>query len=136
MVPYLVLVSPTRRRLEPHSPLSTLLRTMTLYALAQRPRKSGMALVTGPLLVMTDADPSSTGVSGGSTGFATGTAPGSTGTGIGGASGPQATGSPIVPTVSPSGTSPAGPKFTGAASRNLGSFAAAAVAVAGLAVAL
>ncbi len=85
---------------------------------------------------MTDEPSSSTGVSGGSTGFATGTVPGSTGTGIGGVSGPKSTGSPIAPTVSPSATSPNGPKFTGAASRNMGSFAAAAVAVAGLAVVL
>ncbi|CAF9931920.1 MAG: hypothetical protein HETSPECPRED_008217 [Heterodermia speciosa] len=80
---------------------------------------------------------SSTGASGGSSGFATGTAAGSAGsTGTGAIIPPVATGSPIVPTVSPSATSPSSPKFTGAASRSGGSFVAAALVAAGLAMAM
>ncbi|KAL8711621.1 MAG: hypothetical protein Q9220_004031 [cf. Caloplaca sp. 1 TL-2023] len=76
----------------------------------------------------------------GSTGFATGTgAPfptgtgSSSGTGSGSGSGSSATGSPIAPVVTPgSGNAP----FTGAASKTVGSFAAAALAVLGLALAM
>ncbi|KAL8861206.1 MAG: hypothetical protein Q9178_002422 [Gyalolechia marmorata] len=79
---------------------------------------------------------SSSGVAG-STGFATGTAaPAPTGAGSpsgGAGSGPGATGSPITPTA-PNG--PGSAPFTGAASKTVGSFAAAALAVFGLALAL
>ncbi|KAL8829331.1 MAG: hypothetical protein Q9170_006215 [Blastenia crenularia] len=83
---------------------------------------------------------SSSGVAG-STGFATGTgAPLPTGTGSSGTvtgsgavSGPSATGSPITP-VAPKGTGPA--PFTGAATRTVGSFAAAGMAFMALALAL
>ncbi|KAI4242243.1 MAG: hypothetical protein L6R40_004114 [Gallowayella cf. fulva] len=79
----------------------------------------------------------------GSTGFATGTgAPAPTGTGSpsgsGVGSGSGATGSPITP-VGPKGTGNAGTgnaPFTGAATKTVGSFAAAALAVFGLALAL
>ncbi|KAL8770336.1 MAG: hypothetical protein Q9209_003972 [Squamulea sp. 1 TL-2023] len=83
---------------------------------------------------------SSSGIAG-STGFATGTvvpAPTGTGSPSGGAgSGSGATGSPITP-VPPKGTGNAGGSapFTGAASKTVGSFAAAALAVFGLALAL
>ncbi|KAL8785341.1 MAG: hypothetical protein Q9213_003406 [Squamulea squamosa] len=83
---------------------------------------------------------SSSGIAG-STGFATGTgAPAPTGIGSpsgGAGSGSGATGSPITP-VPPKGTGNAGGNapFTGAASKTVGSFAAAALAVFGLALAL
>ncbi|KAL8670258.1 MAG: hypothetical protein Q9168_005194 [Polycauliona sp. 1 TL-2023] len=79
---------------------------------------------------------SSTGVAG-STGFATGTgAPIPTGSG-GAGSGTGATGSPIAPNA-PINTGNAGGNapFTGAASKTVGSFAAAALAMVGLALAL
>ncbi|KAL8733354.1 MAG: hypothetical protein Q9166_002178 [cf. Caloplaca sp. 2 TL-2023] len=85
---------------------------------------------------------SSSGIAG-STGFATGTgAPAPTGTGSGSGSpsggagsGPGATGSPIAP-VSPNTTGSGNAPFTGVASRTVGSFAAAALAVFGVALAL
>ncbi|KAI4116095.1 MAG: hypothetical protein LQ345_003430 [Seirophora villosa] len=79
----------------------------------------------------------------GPTGFATGTGiPSPTGngpsgsgslSGSGAGSGPSATGSPISPNA-PIGTG--GAPFTGAASKSIGSFAAAGLALLGLAVAL
>lgn len=81
----------------------------------------------------------------GATGFATGTgasgpfATGAGGSGSGSASGSGsgsglASGSPITP-VSPSKTG-TGPRFTGAATRNIGSVAVGLLAVAGIAMAL
>ncbi|KAL8787779.1 MAG: hypothetical protein Q9195_007610 [Heterodermia aff. obscurata] len=101
---------------------------------------SGSAPITGTASASSTGAPYpvvSSGVSGGSSGFATGTAAGSAGsTGTGAIIPPVATGSPIVPTVSPSATSPSSPKFTGAASRSGGSLVAAALVAAGLAMAI
>ncbi|KAL8842761.1 MAG: hypothetical protein Q9176_002397 [Flavoplaca citrina] len=72
----------------------------------------------------------------GSTGFATGTAvPVPTGSGAAG-SGPGATGSPILPSAPIDSGNAGGAPFTGAATKTVGSLAAAALAFVGLALTL
>lgn len=113
---------------------------MTSTARAPRPQLSGKHCLPLELTLMLTCDCSSSGVAG-STGFATGTgAPIPTGTGSpsgGAGSGPGATGSPINPSA-PIGTGNAGGNapFTGSASKTVGSFAAAALAIVGLTLTL
>ena len=107
-------------------------------ALAPRPQLSGKHLFAYCLTLLLIHDRSSSGVAG-STGFATGTAvPIPTGSGAAGGagSGPGATGSPISPSAPIDAGNAGGAPFTGAASKTVGSFAAAALAFVGLALTL
>ncbi|KAL9008755.1 MAG: hypothetical protein Q9173_006152 [Seirophora scorigena] len=132
-----------------HTTLSMYAKSTVLLALFAASAQLVAATPPGCLIkaINTESEPSNLSVipSGetGPTGFATGTGvPSPTGngpsgsgplSGSGAGSGPSATGSPISPNA-PIGTG--GAPFTGAASKSIGSFAAAGLALLGLAIAL
>lgn len=125
----------------PHPTLLCILPPFTTStALAPKPQLSGKHLFAYCLTLLLIHNRSSSGVAG-STGFATGTAvpiptgSGAVGSGAAG-SGPGATGSPISPSAPIDSGNAGGAPFTGAASKTVGSLAAAALAFVGLALTL